>query len=199
MSVATNPIKLISRRTFVRLGIGGGVALFLMACKGSTPGISTNPTADPTADSAVPVDPGGPQDPDRELRAEVGGQQLVLIGLYSLAKGGLSTLVDARVALLGTRHEAYRQAISPDRSSEPATSVTPSGGSTSPSAKPSPTTSQSDIGTGNSLQDLIVAETASAARFIEQSMRASDPELVRLLVLAGAGSAAAAAVLRTLI
>ncbi len=177
------PIDL-SRRDLLRLGLVTAAAAGLTACTTASNG------------SPAPTDPGGPQDPDRALRAEIGRDETRLSALYAAAAGVLTGAVATQVADVGARHDAYRQAIDPDglaTASASATASAPAGASAPP---PSPTeTSLPTLTAATALPVLVAAETAAAAARATQSAAAVDPSLVRVVVLAGAGAASAAAVL----
>jgi hypothetical protein len=163
----------------LRLGAAAVVSGVLVAC--TRGGSSPEPTA-----------PGGPEDPDRALRAEQGRAEADLSALYRSVTTVLSGALATRVATLGSRHDAYRQAIDPDRLAE-SPSAAPSESATvssTPSATAVPTTEAA------ALADLLAAETSAARARARAAARAVDPELARYIVLAGTGAAAAAQVLR---
>lgn len=150
----------------------------------------------------APTDPGGPEDPDRALRAEIGRSESGLVDLYAAAAAALGASDGAGVALVGERHKAYRQAIDPDdlASLPPSALATAEG---SGSASPSPTASPSSTptlpsGKAGILATLLDAEQAAAASRATQCVTAVDPELARVVALAGAGCAGAAAMLEVM-
>jgi len=167
------PIDL-SRRDVLRLGLvvsaGAGLAACTTASSSGTP---------------IQTDPGGPEDPDRALRAEVGTDEARLTALYAAAATVLTGTTATRTAALGGRHAAYRAAVEPTSGS-----ASPSG-SGSPTASPTPP----PVTPATALKVLGAAEAAAATARAAQAARATDPELARVIVLAGTGAAAAAAVL----
>lgn len=168
----------LSRRDLLRLAAAGGVGAALAACTrgGSTP---------------APTEPGGPEDPDRALRAEQGEAESQMSARYVAAAPVITGALGARVTALGARHDAYRQAIDPDR-----LAASPSIGTASAST-PGATATLPVPGTeAAAIAGLLAAETAAARQRAVAAARAVDPELARYIVLAGAGSAAAAEVLR---
>lgn len=169
----------LSRRDVLRLGLVVTATASLAAC-------TTASNGGPTA-----TDPGGPDDPDRGLRAEIGRDESRLSTLYAAAAGVLTGAAATRVAAVGARHEAYRQAIDPDRlaSSSPAASGA-TGGAAAPAAPTLP-----PVTAATALRVLTAAEAEAAAARATQSTSAVDPSLARVIVLAGAGAASAAAVL----
>ena len=167
----------LTRRDLLRLGLLASAAAGLAAC-------TTSP-----AGSGAPTDPGGPQDPDRALRSQVGADEARLSTLYGQAAAALPASSSARIVAIGARHEAYRTAVDPaglvgatgaSGASGPSSSVAP------PSAPPTAV---------RALALLVSAETAAAAARARQAAQAVDPELARILVLVGAGEAAAASAL----
>jgi hypothetical protein len=104
----------------------------------------------------------------------------------------------AAVTALGARHSSYAKAINPSAfNAEPSASQGNNSGqptSTSPTdvASATPTSDVPILG----LSGLRKAELASSSSLVEQAGRATDPELARIMVLAAAGSAAAAEALR---
>jgi len=176
------PIDL-SRRDVLRLGLAASAAAGLAAC-------TTSPAGRPTT-----TDPGGPQDPDRALRAEIGRDELRLTALYTQAAGALPGAAAARVSAIGARHVAYRTAVDPAGLSGAtgATGATGPSGSTGPAASVAPPSIPPTALTALSI--LVAAETAAAGDRARQSAAAIDPELARIVVLVGAGAAAAAAAL----
>jgi hypothetical protein len=142
----------------------------------------------------APTDPGGPEDPDRGLRAEIGRSETALIDLYAAATGVLSGATREVVAGLGERHPAYRQAIDPDGLATQSPTASPTGSaSPSPPASPSPAPT---VTSATAVAVLLEAESRAAKQRAAQCVRATDPELARVIALAGAGCAAAAEVLR---
>ena len=176
------PIDL-SRRDVLRLGLVASAAAGLAAC-------TTSPAGRPTT-----TDPGGPQDPDRALRAEIGRDELRLTALYTQAAGALPGAAAARVSAIGARHVAYRTAVDPAGLSGATgvTGATGPSGSTGPAASVAPPSIPPTALTALSI--LVAAETAAAGDRARQSAAAIDPELARIVVLVGAGAAAAAAAL----
>jgi hypothetical protein len=141
----------------------------------------------------APTAPGGPEDPDRALRAAIGASETALLGMYAAVVPLLPSTQARRVERLGQRHAAYRQAIDPDGL---ATTPPTSSPTASPTAAPSPAVTpwptapaSAEVG----LAELRRAELASARGLQAQCVLAVDAELVRVVALAGAGSAAAAA------
>lgn len=172
-----------TRRAVLRAGLAASAAAALAACTRSSDG-----TPSPTA-------PGGPKDPDRALRAEVGADETALSALYAAAGAKLSGATATAITELGARHTAYRQAIDPDGLATRAPSDAASGsGSASPSTttRPVPTlpSGESEI-----VATLRKTEREAASTRSAQAQRAVDAELARLIVLAGAGAAGAAQVL----
>jgi hypothetical protein len=163
----------------LRAGLATSAAAALAACTRSSDG-----TPAPTA-------PGGPKDPDRALRAEVGADETALSALYAAASAKLSGATATAITELGARHAAYRQAIDPDGTATrpPSDGSSPS---TSPSARPPVALPE---GTSAIVAALRKAERDAATARAAQSLRAVDAELARLIVLAGAGAAGAAQVL----
>ena len=115
-----------------------------------------------------------------------------MTALYEAAD--VPAVIGAQVTAIGERHRAYGQAIDPKSlgsagsspaAPEPAVSPASPSPATSAvaSAPPTPTLGR---------KGLRRAELASSASLIKQAGRAVDPELARLIVLAAAGSAAAA-------
>ncbi|MFN8169445.1 MAG: hypothetical protein U0S36_11755 [Candidatus Nanopelagicales bacterium] len=170
----------LTRRDAVRLGLLTSGSALLVACTRASGG-DTEPTA-----------PGGPDDPDRALRAEIGAQESALIALYAAAVAKLSGGEAKAVAALGARHDAYRQAIDPDGLATAAPTGSPSPSPSRPS--PSPSTSLPSSSTGI-VAALRKAERGAASARLAQSLRAVDGELARVVVLAGTGAAGAAEVL----
>lgn len=176
----------MTRRDVVRLTLTVGATTALLGCTRQSDG------------QPGPTSPGGPEDPDRALRAEVGRAEAALITLYAEVARGLGGSDAVEVAALGVRHEAYRQAIDPDRLADLPASGSPTPSTSSGSASPSssatppakPTTAKA------AAARLRSAETEAARARIGQAGRATDAELARVIVLAGAGAASAAEVLR---
>lgn len=175
------PIEL-TRRDVLRLGLVAAATAGLAACTTASNG------------NAAPTDPGGPEDPDRALRAQIGRDETRLSALYAAAAAVLGGAAATRVTAVGARHDAYRQAIDPDGlATAAATASAPAGAS---AALPSATASAlPPVTAATALSVLTSAETAAAAARATQSVAAVDPSLVRVIVLAGAGAASAAAVL----
>lgn len=174
-----------TRRDVVRLGLVAAAGASLAACTRGSDG------------SPAPTAPGGPKDPDRALRAEVGRQETALSALYAAAAAKLPGAQAAAVTALGARHAAYRQAIDPDGLATQAPSADASdGASPSPSRSASPTPAVSlPSGATDIVAALRKAERTAATSRVGQSVRAVDAELARLIVLAGTGAAGAAEVL----
>lgn len=164
----------LSRRDVLRLGLVVSAGAGLAAC--TTASSSGTPTQ---------TDPGGPEDPDRALRAEVAADEARLTALYAAAAKVLTGPSATRTAALGERHAAYRAAVAPASAS-----ASPSGsGSTSATPTAPPVTA------ANALKVLVAAEAAAATSRATQAARATDAELALVIVLAGTGAAAAAAAL----
>lgn len=172
----------LTRRDAVRIGVLTSGSALLVACTRASGG-DTEPTA-----------PGGPEDPDRGLRAEIGTQEGALIALYAAAVAKLSGREAKAVAALGARHDAYRQAIDPDGLATASPTGSPSPSTTRPSASPSPSVSLPSSSAGI-VAALRKAERGAASARLAQSLRAVDGELARVIVLAGTGAAGAAEVL----
>jgi hypothetical protein len=139
-----------------------------------------------------PTEPGGPEDPDRGLRAEIGRSESELIALYAAAAAVLTGREAERVATLGERHPAYRQAIDPDRLAEAAPTAAEG---TTPSTAPTTPAPVLPTDPAEVVAVLAAAERAAAEDRARQCVQAVDGELTRVIALAGAGSAAAAAAL----
>ena len=169
----------LSRRDVLRLGLVVTAAASLAACTTASNG------------GRAATDPGGPDDPDRGLRALIGRDESRLSALYASAALVLTGAAATRVAAVGARHEAYRQAIDPDRleASSAVASGTP-GATAAPAAPTLPPVTEA-----TALRVLTAAEAEAAAARATQSTSAVDPSLARLIVLAGTGAASAAAVL----
>ena len=177
------PIDL-SRRDLLRLGLVTAAATGLAACTTASNG------------SPAPTDPGGPEDPDRALRAEIGREETRLIALYAAAAGVLTGAVAQRVAVVGARHEAYRQAIDPDRlATDAAVTITSASTGATGAPVPSALPALPTMTATTAVSVLAAEETAAAAARAAQSATAVDVSLARVVVLAGAGAASAAAVL----
>jgi hypothetical protein len=165
-------LPLVSRRDMLRLGAVVAAGASLAACTtasntGQKPGTSTKPT------------PGSSEDPDAALRTEVAAAEATLSTLYAELAGSFPAKTAATVAALGTRHVAYRAAVAP---------------AAGPLTKPSATARAADPATA--LGRLRAAEKAAADARAQQSVRAGDSDLARVIALAGAGAAGAAEVLR---
>ena len=176
----------VSRRDIMRLAMMGGVVGTLAGCTSS---------AEP---KPTPTTPGSPQDPDRALRAEVGRDQAQLIALYASANVPTSVATDIRE--LGARHRVYGQAIDQhppgSGSQSPSTDPQADGASLDANPDPSASTTAPPATPVLGLKGLRRAEIASSTKLLEQAGRAKNPELTRILVLAAAGSAAAAEALK---
>ena len=172
----------VSRRTVLRLGAITIAAGVLAACGGS-PVVTSDPA----------TEPGGALDPDRVLRTDAGLAEGALTDLYAGAAPAFSTDVAARILDLGARHVVYRAAIDP--SNLGATQATPGSTTLRPSATSTPATRPPTAPTA-AIDQLLAAETDAATSLTAQAVRAKDPELARILVLAAAGAAAAGEVLR---
>ncbi len=164
-------LLLLTRRDVLRLGTAAAAGASLAACT------TASNTGQP---QSTPPTPGAPDDPDAQLRVTVSGGEQVLSGLYQYVATLLPANAAAKVTALGVRHDAYQKAISPH-----ATASIPS---------PEP---QSGKDPAALIKRLRTAETQAAAERAQQSLTAQDTELARLIVLAGAGAASAAEVLRT--
>lgn len=180
MSEMTGKPTRVSRRDIMRFAVVGGVV-------GALAGCSSSPEPEPK-----PTSPGGPDDPDRALRAEIGRDQAHMTALYEAAD--VPAAISVQVMAIGERHRAYGHAIDPKAQSSDASSsgTPPPAGS---SADPSPATSGAVPAPQTPVlgrKGLRRAELASSSTLIKQADRAVDSELVRLIVLAAAGSAAAA-------
>ena len=163
---------MMTRRDAVRLAAVVVAGTSLAAC-------TTASNTGPQASSSTPT-PGGPDDPDAQLRLTVAGNEQELGVLYQYVAGLLPTKTAAKVTALGARHDAYSQAISPGTAVSPAT--------------PAPQPGKDPAALVTRLR---TAETKTAALRAQQSLAAKDPELARLIVLASTGAASAAEVLRT--
>jgi hypothetical protein len=184
-------VSLVSRRAVLRASAVGAAGLLLAACTGGDGG-------------PAPTAPGGPEDPDRALRAEIGRSETELVELYAATAALVPPATSAAVRELGARHEAYRQAIDPDGLA----TATPTASGTSASAASGTASPTSGAGasplplptgplTASAAAALLRSAELSAARArVPQSVRAVDEELARVIALAGAGSAAAAEQLR---
>lgn len=171
----------LSRRDVLRLGLVVAGAAGLAACTTASNG------------SPTPTDPGGPEDPDRALRAEIGRDESRLVALYAAAAAVLTGAVASRVAAVGARHDAYRQAIDPDGLATASATASGTPGASIAATEPAlpPVTASTAV------RVLTAAETAAATARATQAASAVDPSLARVVVLAGAGAASAAAVLAT--
>jgi hypothetical protein len=177
----------VSRRDVMRFALIGGVVGSLAGCTSS---------AEP---KPTPTTPGSPQDPDHDLRAEVGRDQAAMTALYLSAK--VPSSMATKVSDLGERHKAYGRAIDPKHATDGSSSADPApvndgasldGGSQAPSGSATPETPSLGI------KGLRKAEIASSTTLLSQAKRAVDPELTRILVLAAAGSASAAEALKVM-
>ena len=135
----------------------------------------------------APTDPGGPEDPDRALRAEIGRAESRLVALYDAATKQLGGTAAPLVAGIGARQLATLAPSALASGSESA-SASPS---TTSSALPTLPPSKAGI-----IATLVDAEQSAAAERATQCVTAVDPELARIVALAGAGCAGAAAALR---
>jgi hypothetical protein len=166
----------LSRRDVLRLaGVTAGAGA-LAACTSSGSG-GQSPS------------PGGSDDPDAALRAEVAAQETALLDLYAATASGLTGTAAARLTALGSRHRDYRAAVLPSSWSASAT------GSSSGSGSPSSSTTGGATAPAT-VRGVREAETRAAGQRVAQAGRARDPELARVLVLAAAGAAGAAEVLK---
>jgi len=172
----------LSRRDLLRLGVIVSAGAGLAAC--TTASSSGTPTQ---------TDPGGPEDPDRALRAEVAAAEARLTALYAAAAKVLPGTSATRASAVGQRHEAYRAAVQPSSGSTAPGSASASGASGATGASASPALPA--VSAATALTVLVAAETTAAAARATQSARATDAELARVIVLAGTGAAAAAAAL----
>ena len=179
-----SPPTSLTRRDALRLGAFAAVGASLTACTTSSNG--AKPTATTTAS------PGSPEDPDRALRAEVAASEQQISELYSDAAAHLSASLARRVTTLGARHSSYRAAI------DPTASHASGSGSAQPTVSTSSGTNPRPADVVFTLRRLRTAETTASAARAAQSVRAIDAELARVIVLAGAGAAGAAEVLRRL-
>lgn len=161
----------ITRREVLSAVVGGCGALLLAGCTGSPSASSTGPG---------PV-PSGSDDPDGPLRATVAAAERALAARYAAAVAARPTL--ATVLAVGARHDAYAAAVQ-------AASPTPPGTTGTAAARPPKSMSDEQL-----LASLAAAEREAAADRVTQCGRAGDAELARILALAGAGAAAARAVL----
>lgn len=164
--------RALPRRDALRLAgvVAAGAAL--AAC-------TTSPSPSPTSAS-----PGAPDDPDLTLRSEVAGDEAALSELYAELAPVLPAALRTKVTALGARHADYRDAVI-------------AGATISATSTPS-STSTSSSSASLALSRLRNAEKNAAASRADQSVRATDPELARTIVLAGTGAAAAAEALRGL-
>jgi len=145
----------------------------------------------PAPGTPSPTDPGGPEDPDRVLRATIGSAEQALSALYLRAAAVLPRAGAAAVTTLGARHAAYRVAVDPDGLATRPPTQTPTD-STSPASTPSPAPTYPAVTAANALTVLRDAETAAARDRARQCAQAVDPDLARIVALTGAGCAAAA-------
>jgi hypothetical protein len=192
------PDVTLRRRDLLRFAGVAMAGAALSAC--TTSGDSTHPST---------ASPGGPEDPDRALREAVASDEQRLGAAYA-AVTGLPASLQARVAVLGSRHAVYAAAVLPE---SPGASSTGSGSTSGPasgsgsastagavSGSPSgaPPPADQVHGAEVTLRALKALETRAAADRAAQSARATDQELARTIVLAGTGAASAAQVLARL-
>jgi hypothetical protein len=187
------PDVTLQRRDLLRIAGVATAGAALSAC--TTSGDSTHPST---------ASPGGPEDPDRALREAVAADEKRLVAAYG-AITGLPTALQARVAELGSRHAVYAAAVLPttpiasSSGSGSASGTAAGAASTSGSASGSPSgpppPADQAHGAAVTLRALKALETRAAADRAAQSVRATDPELARTIVLAGTGAASAAQVL----
>ena len=168
----------LSRRDVVRLGLVASAGAALAAC-----------TTSPGSGTPTQTDPGGPEDPDRDLRAAVAADEARLTALYAAAAKVLSGTPASRVATVGQRHEAYR------RPSRPRTPPRAARRPAAPSGASGPAASAPALTAAGAVRALVAAETAAASTRARQTASATDSELARIIALAGTGAAAAAVVL----
>lgn len=166
------PSRALLRRDLLRLAGVAVTGAALAAC-------TTSPAPGPTTAS-----PGAPDDPDLALRSEVAAEEAALSELYAGSAPVLPAALRARVTALGSRHADYRAAV-----------IAGATISATPTASPTSTGSAS---ASLALGRLRAAEKDAAASRAAQSVRATDPELARVIALAGTGAAGAAEVLRGL-
>ena len=194
------PDVTLRRRDLLRFAGVAMAGAALTAC--TTSGDSTHPS---TASA------GGPEDPDRALRAAVASDEQRLVAAYAEVTG-LPAPLQTRVAALGSRHAVYAAAVLPvspgasstgsgstsgaasGSGSTPASTAGPASGS--PSGTPRPADQAADAAVA--LRSLKALETQAASDRAAQSARATDTELARTIVLAGTGAASAAQVLARL-
>jgi hypothetical protein len=182
----------LQRRDVLRIAGVTITAATLAAC--TTSGDTTKPTS---------ASPGAPDDPDRVLRDAVADDELRLAAAYA-AVTDLPTGLRTRVTELGARHAVYAAAVRPSApsgspgASDTPSSSTPSGASSSATAsgssstpKPADAVNEAEV----ALRRLHELERKAAADRAAQSVRATDAELARTIVLAGTGAAGAATVL----
>jgi hypothetical protein len=179
--VPVPPRTSLTRRDALRLGVLAAAGATLTAC--TTASNDGSPTT---------ASPGGPEDPDRGLRAELAASEQALSDLYAEVAPTLPVVLATRITALGSRHDAYRAAVDPAGATAPAAGSSP--GSITAAASASPARTSGDV--AFALRRLRTAETAAAAARATQSARATDAELARVVVLTGAGAAGAAEVLR---
>lgn len=164
----------LPRRDLLRLAGVAVTGAALAAC-------TTSPDTGPSTAS-----PGSPDDPDRALRSEVAADEAALSDLYAAAAKALPAALATTVTALGARHAAYRSAVV-------------GGATASATSTPSATaTASASAATATWLTRLRTAETKASAARAAQSVRATEAELARTIVLAGTGAAGAAEVLRGL-
>lgn len=159
----------ITRRGLFAAAVGAGAAV-LAGCTGAPSASSTGPGPLPTA-----------TDSDGPLRATVAAAELALAARYAAALVARPRL--SAVLAVGARHDAYAAAVQPGSPSP----STPAGADAS-----RPPRSMTDDAL---LASLAETERETAAQRVRQCARAHDAELARVLALAGAGAAAAGAVL----
>lgn len=152
---------------------------------GVLPGCTSSPGPTP------PPSPGGPADPDAALRAEVAAAEEALSRKYTAAAAAQPSLT--RALGVGARHASYAAAVLPAASQSPTGSTAPG---TRPTTSPTAAPPTGSGGAAGVLTGLAGAERAAAKERIAQCVRASDPDLARVLALVGAGCAAAAQLLK---
>jgi hypothetical protein len=169
----------LPRRDLLRLAGVAVTGAALAAC-------TTSPDAGPSTAS-----PGSPDDPDLALRREVAADEAALSDLYAAAAKALPAALATTVTALGARHAEYRSAVAGGGATVSATSTPTATATASASA-----TAAASAATW--LARLRTAETKASAARAAQSVRATEAELARTIVLAGTGAAGAAEVLRGL-
>ena len=193
------PDVTLQRRDLLRFAGVAMAGAALSAC--TTSGDSSHPST---------ASPGSPEDPDRALREAVASDEQRLAAAYA-AVTGLPAALQSRVTVLGSRHAVYAAAVRPPATpgSGSANGTTSSGGgSSTSSATTSPSSGNGSSGTPKpadqanqaavTLRALHALEAKAAADRAAQSVRASDADLARTIVLAGTGAAGAATVLARL-